>query len=496
MRSRISTLAVAIVIGLQAAACSDTTSSPSLAPSSSPTVSATPSATVTLATSATPSATIPAGPAMASLPIRGSAREHSNQLVRTAPATGGGLYVLIPSRKSPAVLALLDSRGNPRAGWPIEIAGATSCDQLLPVADGSVRAVCTMENPDGNMYDPIAAFAFDENARPLSGWPVSIAASFVTGRVIGDDVALFTIVPLGDVVADGEPSETVGIVTIAADGTMSPGVRVKLDAMCCDTKWAVGPDAIAYGVSVHNDPTDGSSRIVAVDPSGTRAGWPITLDDAASGPAFVADGRMAVVVGSLVRKASRLLIFDRDARPARSEVLPISTAEVNDVGGCTAGSPQPPIVAGNGTIFAYSELDTHIYGVDRALAILPGWPFDSGASLDRARPGLESEHEAGYCPGPVPPAVGADGTLYLALENGSATVGGSIVAVRSDGRVRPGWPVELKRPGAAFWSVVVGADGTAYALAFEPESGGTSSATVLAIAPDSTVLWSRTMIDP
>jgi len=169
---------------------------------------------------------------------------------------------------------------------------------------------------------------------------------------------------------------------------------------------------------------------------------------------------------------------------------------VNDVGGCTAGSPKPPIVADDRAIFAHSELDTHIYGVDRALAILLGWPFDSGASLDQARPGLESEHEAGYCPGPVPPAVGGDGTLYLALENGSATVGGSIVAVGSDGRVRPGWPVELKRPGAEFWSVVIGADGTAYALAFEPESGGTSSATILAIAPDSTVLWSTTIITP
>ena len=62
--------------------------------------------------------------------------------------------------------------------------------------------------------------------------------------------------------------------------------------------------------------------------------------------------------------------------------------------------------------------------------------------------------------------------------------------------MRPSWPVELRRPGAEFWSVVVGSDGTAYALAIEPEPGDTSSASILAIAPDSTVLWTTTIIDP
>ena len=57
--------------------------------------------------------------------------------------------------------------------------------------------------------------------------------------------------------------------------------------------------------------------------------------------------------------------------------------------------------------------------------------------------------------------------------------------------MRPGWPVELKRAGSEFWSVVVGPDGTAYALAIEPESSPTSSASILAIAPDSTVRYTH-----
>jgi len=62
--------------------------------------------------------------------------------------------------------------------------------------------------------------------------------------------------------------------------------------------------------------------------------------------------------------------------------------------------------------------------------------------------------------------------------------------------MRPGWPVEPKRPGSEFWSVVVGSDGTAYALAIEPETGDASSASILAIAPDSIVLWTTTIIEP
>jgi hypothetical protein len=90
----------------------------------------------------------------------------------------------------------------------------------------------------------------------------------------------------------------------------------------------------------------------------------------------------------------------------------------------------------------------------------------------------------------------ADGTLIPALEARNTKVGGDLVAVGVDGRVRAGWPVELKRPGAAFWSVAVASDGTAYALAIEPESGGKSWASILAIAPDSAIRYSATIIDP
>jgi len=75
-------------------------------------------------------------------------------------------------------------------------------------------------------------------------------------------------------------------------------------------------------------------------------------------------------------------------------------------------------------------------------------------------------------------------------------VGGIISAVGRDGQVRSDWPLALKRPGAEFWSVVVGSEGTVFALAIEPETADTSSASLLAIAPDSTVLSVTTIIEP
>lgn len=94
------------------------------------------------------------------------------------------------------------------------------------------------------------------------------------------------------------------------------------------------------------------------------------------------------------------------------------------------------------------------------------------------------------------PAIGPGNILYLLHPPRSANVGGSIVAISPNGQVGQGWPVELTRPGAHFRMVDVGADGTVYALAVEPEGSDRSSATIVAMAPDSTVLWTTTIVVP
>jgi hypothetical protein len=504
MRSSFLRVMATVIVALLVVACAP---SASQAPNpTTPAQSASPGASTTPSPSARPSGATTASPSLsplpasASLPVRASAREHSNHSVLLAPVPEGRLYVFIPSRTAPAVLALLDSTGRPQAGWPVAVPGATFCDHLLPAEDGSVRIVCTMENPDGNMFDPVGAFAFEPNGRLRAGWPVSIEGFFITGQVVGDDLTLFVSQSLGDVEIEGQPSFDSGLVTIAADGTIASGVRSTDVGDCCT--WKVGLDGIAYGVASgfpDQAPMPRPSRLTAMDHSGVRSGWPVSFEGIASAPAFGPGGRIALTVASDDAKTSRVLVFEPEgtAVSARSAALPVATAEyTGDTGGCTVGSPQPPVVARDGTTFVYSELDSAIYAIDPSLATIQDWPFEPGAPLAVARPGLESEHEAGYCPASVVPAVAPDRTLYLAIEARDTTVGGRLLALGLDSQVRPGWPVDLLRPGSEFWSVVVGPDGTVYALAIEPESAGSSSATILAIAPDSTVRYRTTIVEP
>jgi len=416
-----------------------------------------------------------------------------------APAPDGGVYVSIP-RSGGSVLVLLDRNGRPRPGWPIEVDASTECGLLLPLDDGSVRVVCTMENPDGNMFAPISAFALDSQGRLLAGWPVDLPGTSHTGRVVGDELTLFATLAATDVVEEGKPSHEDGFVTVAADGSIRSGVQVPMLHACC--QWAVGPDGVAYGVALVSGLTKGStevSRITALDPSGVRAGWPIEIDGIASGPAFGPGGQIGVTVGSSVRRTSRVLVFDRDggAVVASSADLPILTGEIVFGDGPYEGGlpvPDPPLVTRDGTIFVFSEIDPAIFALDPMLGVMRGWPYRPETPLVSrvARP----NHEGITGRSLAIPAVGPDSTLYLPLQARDATAGGSLVAAGPDGKVRPGWPVELTRPGAEFWSVVVGSDGTVYALAVEPESGGRSSASILAIAPDSTVLYTTTIVEP
>jgi outer membrane protein assembly factor BamB len=318
--------------------------------------------------------------------------------------------------------------------------------------------------------------------------------------VVGDELALFTGVIETNA---GQATFAGALVTVAGDGAFRVGDRVTMGYSCCDHVLGIGPDGVGYDVdpgAASADGTDEPSAITALDLSGVRAGWPVSIDGIGSAPAFGPHGQIVLTVASSVRRTSRVLVFDGkgEAVSVRSAELAIATVDENtgDTGGCMVGSPQAPLIAHDGTIFVYGEIDTEVHALDPSLGIMPGWPFEPATPLVRARPGYESEHEAGYCPSPVVPAVGPDSTLYLPLQARDASVGGSIVAVGPDGRVRDGWPVELKKPGAEFWSVVVGSDGTVYALAIEPEANDTSSATILAIAPDSTMLWTTTVIEP
>ena len=334
----------------------------------------------------------------------------------------------------------------------------------------------------------------------MAGWPVQLRPGFA-GGVVGDELTLLSEQQLTDVVATGVVSHEAWVTTVAVDGSVRRGPKLPRVETCCGESWGVAPDGVAYGaftVGERDVPGfDGLSEITALDRSGERTGWPLTVDGSASGPAFGPDGHIIFTVGHLVRKTSRVLVFDHGGESVASSSgeLPIASDVIVTADGsyeCGVPSPVPPIVAQDGTIFVRSEADSAIVALDPSLGMRPGWPYRPATRLVyRFSPRSELS-----CGSFASAAVAPDSTLYLPLQARDETVGGTLAAIDRDGRVRPGWPVGLKRPGSEFWSVVVGSDGTVFSLAVEPEPGDTSSASILAIAPDSTVLSITTILEP
>ncbi len=470
-------------------------------PSSVPTGGPTPTAGLTAAPSAaTPGPTTPAnGPP---LTVGGSGQELGTAVLM-APRADGGLYVTVPTPDG-TVLALLDPSGRPADGWPITIPDTTGCDLLLPADDGSVRVVCTMENPNGDQFNPVGAFGYDASGGSLPGWPVILgdhgAVGHVAGRVIGNDLAILAWTTRGDVIAEGEPSADGWILAIAADGTARDGTRVPFEL---SDGWAIGPDGVAYGI-VHALDDDffapaRTSELFAIAFEGARDGFPVTIEGIASQPAFDGAGRIRLTVAAEAGGPARTVAFDAQGEAAVDGPFELGFAALGncDGGDGSCSEPAPPLVDADGTTTVVgSDAPGTVVGAVESdyFRFSAGWPYRSDGI----------PQTIGTCPvGEIcevatlaPPALGPGGVVYLIHGATDSSVGGSLVAIGSDGVVVDGWPVGLTRPGAAFWSLVVGADGTVYALAIEPEAGGASSATVLAIEPDSTVRSVTTLIEP
>jgi hypothetical protein len=478
---RVSLMSVCLV-----AACAAPPTSPNPSVAGTPSPSVVPSrAEPTPKPTAEPTdaLSLPPPPVTVAFPIRGSARELAMHL-QISPGPDGTVFAAIP-RPGGSEILLLGPDGRPRQGWPIAIAGSSSCELVLPVADGTLRVVCAFESPDGTG----PALAFDRDGTLLPGWPMALKSSIAAASVVGDELRLLADWRLKDP-DDGTPVNAYGLVTVAADGSSSTGVPVPM--YCCEGGAAIAPDGIAYGVG-----SDLPSQIFAIDASGMGADWPLDVQGIVSGPAIVSGGA-AMVVGSPSKRTSEVMIVDArsGSDPERSGVLPIVTVTESwgEVGGCSAYRPQTPVAAQNGSIFVFSEEDGDVLALDSTLHVMDGWPYKPSTPLVRRDERYVKEDA--YCPITARPAAAPDGTLYLPLQARSSTGGGSLVAVGPDATMRPGWPQELSRAGAEFWSVAVGADGTVYALAVEPESARTSSASLLAMAPDSTVLWATTIIEP
>jgi hypothetical protein len=419
--------------------------------------------------------------------VHGSAQEIGRQVL-SAPGPGGALFVSVPAAGG-TVVAQFDATGQLRPGWPISINGMR-CELLLPVDDGSVRLVCQLSD-DETAQGPSQGLAFDAAGSQLTGWPVDLPCCFI-GRVLDD-----TLVVYGR--EFHENSVDGWIVAVAADGTVHNGERVTYPN-CCEDIWAVGPEGEAYGSVLHSaaSPDASTSELAAVGPAGVPGGFPIAIDGIASGPAFDKAGRIHVTVAIPFEAPSRTLTFSQRGRSVEAGTGEFDVAVSGEFAGIEGSSLQAaaPLVGTDGTTFVIDAFGdgTTVAGANPLGEAMPGWPYRSGATAQAT----------GVCPaGDVCegsfwalPAIGPDNTLNLIHAAADSSTGGNIVAIGQDGKVRPGWPVTLQRPGSGFWSVVVGSDGTAYALAIEPGAEDASSASILAIAPDGTVLYTTTIIEP
>jgi hypothetical protein len=496
MRTRISSTrlaSVAIVASLVLASCS-TTASPSPGSSgaaASASVAPSLDAPATARPSPTPTPTLPPLPPTGSLPVHGSAGVAS-----VGPAPDGMLFVLA-SRPDGGVLALLDRSGEPRPGWPITIPDAPSCGVLLPAADGSVRVLCQAEVLGGGVT-PVHAFAFDQNGRQRAGWPIELACcpgGLIVARVIGDDLVM------NERELDPE-LVTSRVTTIAADGTIRRGEPATY-AHCCQELMSIGPDGVVYRVTPSDDLRgEKSAELSAIGPAGLVPGFPIVIDGIVSPPAFDGAGRIHLTVGTptadgLETGPARTLVLDATGREVggSASLGLVATDSCSGIEG-TCVRPAAPLVGGDGTTFVVGAdfNGTTVAAVSPSGEVIAGWPYRSDAGHQSNSFCSVGDICEGYSL--AAPALGPEHVLYLIHRAAEETVGSSIVAVGLDGRVRDGWPVELTRAGSQFWSVVVGSDGTAYALAIEPEGDDATSATILAIAPDSTVLYSTTVVEP
>lgn len=472
-----------------------------------PAASPTPSAAPTVADSTQPPpptpklSPTPSPYPSAALPVHVKLAQYGPFLT-LAPAPDGSLYVAIPD-KSGAVLVRLDGAGAPASGWPVTLPGTTRCEFLAAAADGSVRAICgATDIAQPSWYrDTVRAFALDPDGRPLRGWPAQIDFA-TTAHVVGNDLVVLSDVPVTDTPVMGSVSSTVQLSRIAPDGGVTRGVEVQMVYGGRRETWEIGPDGVAYGRSSVWEGEPEPDQILATDMSvETKGGdgWPVTLEAEGSPLAFDDEGRILLLVGGrpdgpwqVGGPAPSLVAID-PAEPAASPVsraLPIEVGFTVDCGGTTLD--YAPLSRGGVTIV----LDGWTFhAFDGRLRPLPGWPYEAPSYLQdwaypRTRPpeGLE-------CSVHAEPVLGPDGTLFVPLGPESETRGGSLVAIARSGKVVPGWPVGLRRAGSAFWAVEVGPTGTVFAAAVEQEKGGLS-ATLLGIAPDSTILWRTTVLEP
>jgi hypothetical protein len=407
--------------------------------------------------------------------------------VRVALASDDRLWVTF-TRGRDTVVARLDAAGH---GRPVVEPNAVEC-QPFAVGDGSARALCYFDDvadPE-NCLDCGPAprvYAWSAPGQSLAGFPVWLPSGISTGtngaRVIGSDLVTVTTEAYDEVVAEFGDYGSARITTVGADGSVTEGAQVPGGLRCC----TIGPDGVAYASRpIDEENLETRTQVIAFDETGMRPGWPITLDGGgASNPAFGPNGQIVLLSG--IDEGTRIVRLNPDGSEAAPSLdLPFVTAW--DDGGLFA-----PLVDQRGRVWVTAGGTIH--GFDEQGNQLSGFPYEPETALAEGGRVCDTGSSDPCSSWPKEPRL-APGSLIYALETGPDGKGERITVVNRDGSIRSGWPKTLQKAGAAWDSVTIGDNRTAYAVASEPESNDQASVTILAYAPNGTEEWKTTLFEP
>jgi hypothetical protein len=203
------------------------------------------------------------------------------------------------------------------------------------------------------------------------------------------------------------------------------------------------------GISMEGPGEALETRIAAVDQSGRPyAGWPITIEGAASEPVFGPDGTVymtrEVYASGSGTATDSVLALDASGKPKPGWPisLPAQDPLLRSIPGVSAPAPDPPQVGSDGTVyFGAWASDPASSGILEAVD--PSGRPKSGfpSSIDwTSTSNLFSGQGSRWF------AVGRTGLVFT-------TSGYSVLAIGSDGKTASGWPVK-----AAAHTIIMAAD--------------------------------------
>ena len=359
-------------------------------------------------------------------------------------------------------LVAVDSSGHEATGWPQPLGLRTDLNtQMAFGSDGTVYA-----------WDDSTVIAYRTDGTRPAGWPHHAAAvedvlpspqvvyleSEPSGSAgCGDESHAITLISTagavqstwtlqGEIAAVG-PDGTIytrqgdSILAYGSDGAVKPGwpatgwsnVSVDSSGRVYLSWWKFRD---ITGISAEGPGEALETRIAAVDQSGRPyAGWPITIEGAASEPVFGPDGTLYMTretrASGSGTATDSVLALDADGKPKPGWPISLPAQDSLLREGISASAPDPPQVGSDGTVyFGAGASGPGSSGILEAVEPSgrpdPGFPY----SIDW---GSTSNLFFGHGSGSF--AVGRTGLVFT-------TSGYSVLAIGSGGKAASGWPVK------------------------------------------------------